>query len=174
MKAAGFAPDGFCVALHIKENDIMPMCRQAGSTGWCLRIGHTTEAEVIGMTNLELPNACISISGLVLSAFALGYCLAVYGLCPDHDRVVVFRLAGCLPACLYCDAIPACLSTQEEGAFRFDRRTACKDMGLESRIFHFYTTRPPIPSGEAVLFVMKMKKRITRPSSQPCWPLRAC
>lgn len=69
MKAAGFAPDGFCVALHIKEYDIMPMCRQAGSTGWCLRTGRTTEAEAIGMTNVELPNACISISGLVLSAF---------------------------------------------------------------------------------------------------------
>ena len=75
MKAAGFAPDGFCVALHIKEYDIMPMCRQAGSTGWCLRTGRTTEAEVIGMTNVEWPNACISISGLVLSAYALGYAL---------------------------------------------------------------------------------------------------
>lgn len=31
-------------------------------------------------------------------------------------------------------------------------------MRLESRIFHFYTTRPPIPSGEAVLFVMKMEE----------------
>lgn len=135
MKAAGFAPDGFCVALKIKEKDIMPMCRQAGSTGWCLRTGRTTEAEVIGMTNVELPNACISISGLVLSAFALDYslkrlkrpprscnCSAVYGLCPDHDRVVVFRLAGCLPACLYCDAIPACLSTQEGRGFSFYRR----------------------------------------------------
>lgn len=189
MKAAGFAPDGFCVALHIKENDIMPMCRQAGSTGWCLRTGRTTEAEVIGMTNVELPNACISISGLVSERFCSRLflkakkrpprscnCLAVYGLCPDHDRVVVFRLAGCLPACLC--AIPACLSTQEGRGFSFYRRiytrTACKSRGLESRIFHFYTTRPPIPSGEAVLFVMKMKKRITRPSSQPCWPLRAC
>ena len=75
MKAAGFAPDGFCVALKIKENDIMPMCRQAGATEWCLRTGRTTEAEVIGMTNVELLNALISIAELVLSAFALGYSL---------------------------------------------------------------------------------------------------
>ena len=34
-----------------------------------------TEAEVIGMTNIELFNSLLSVAGIILSAIALGYAL---------------------------------------------------------------------------------------------------